>query len=59
MGYRWKVEDETRIRFWEDIWLGSSGLAIQFWEFYCLVNEQNRTIAELWNGVNLCFIQPL
>jgi hypothetical protein len=46
IGYRWKVGDGTR-RICE------SSLAIQFRELYCLVNEQNRTIAELWDGFNL------
>jgi hypothetical protein len=41
------------VRFWEDLWLGTSSLAIQFWELYCIVNEQGKTIAELWDGVDL------
>jgi hypothetical protein len=53
MGYRWKVGDGVRVRFWEDLWLGSSSLAIHYWELYCLVNEQNTSIAELWDGENL------
>jgi hypothetical protein len=48
-----KVGDGTKIRFWGDLWLGSSSLAIQFWEIYCIVNEQNRNIADLLDGVNL------
>jgi hypothetical protein len=28
MGYRWKIGNGKSIRFWEDIWLGSSSLAI-------------------------------
>jgi hypothetical protein len=53
MGYRWKVGDGTKIKFWEDMWLGSHSLAIQYWEVYSIVNEQNKTIAELWDGSNL------
>jgi hypothetical protein len=53
MGYRWNVGDDSRVRFWEDLWIGSSSLAIQYWELYCIVNEQNRSIAELWDEVNL------
>jgi hypothetical protein len=41
------------VRFWEDLWLGRSSLAIQFWELYLIVNEQGKTIAELWDGVDL------
>jgi hypothetical protein len=53
MGYMWKVGDRTSVRFREDNWIGSSSLVIQYWELYCLVNEQSKTIAELWDGENL------
>jgi hypothetical protein len=53
MGYRWKVGNGKKIRFWEDVWIGSSSLAIQYWEIYCIVNEQNHTIAEIWDGTHL------
>jgi hypothetical protein len=47
------VERGNRVRFWEDVWLSSSSLVIQYWELYCIVNEQNSTIADLWDGCNL------
>jgi hypothetical protein len=53
MGYRWNVGNGVSVRFWEDVWLGTSSLAIQYWELYCTVNEQNKTITELWDGSNL------
>jgi hypothetical protein len=53
MGYRWKVGDGKKIKFCEDVWIGSSSLAIQFWEIYCIVNEQNSTLADLWVGEQL------
>jgi hypothetical protein len=53
MGYRWKVGNGKKIRFWEDVWLGSSSLAIQYWEIYVIINEHNKTISELWDGENL------
>jgi hypothetical protein len=53
MGYRWEVGNGYKIRFWEDVWVGSSSLSIQCWEIYCLINEQNRSIVELWGCVNL------
>jgi hypothetical protein len=53
MGYMWKVGNGRTIKFWEDHWFGSCSLAIQFWEVYFLLNEQNKTIAELWDGVSL------
>jgi hypothetical protein len=50
MGFRWKVENGRKIKFWEDNWLESSGLAIQYWNLYEIVNEKTGTIAELWDG---------
>jgi hypothetical protein len=53
MGYKCKVGNGKRIRLWEDNWLGSSSLAIQFWPLYRIVNEKGKTLAELWDGINL------
>jgi hypothetical protein len=53
LGYRWKVGKGSRVRFWEDLWVGTSSIAIQYWELYCIVTEQNKSIADLWHGVNL------
>jgi hypothetical protein len=30
MGYRWNVGSGSKIRFWEDLWICSSSLAIQY-----------------------------
>jgi hypothetical protein len=53
MGYRWKLGNGQKVRFWEDVWVENSSLAIQFWEIYVIINEQNKTVAVLWDGVNL------
>jgi hypothetical protein len=53
MGYQWKVGDGEKVKFWEDHWFGTCSLAIQYWEVYFLVNEQNRTFVELWDGETL------
>jgi hypothetical protein len=53
MGYIWKVGNGVKIHFWEDVWLGSSSLDMQYWEIYCIINEHNKTIAKLWDGVDL------
>jgi hypothetical protein len=42
-----------KIRFWEDAWIGTFILAIQYWELYYLINKQNKSIVELWDGTNL------
>jgi hypothetical protein len=53
---RWGINGRLRLgemSFWEDHLLGTSSLTIQYWELYCLANEQFRTVAELWDGQNL------
>lgn len=52
-GYRWIVGDGTKIKFWEDVWFGSSSLAVQFWPLYIICNECNATIADIWDGHTL------
>jgi mannosylglycoprotein endo-beta-mannosidase len=47
LGYRWNVGNGKKVRLWEDIWLGPSSLAIQFWPLYRIVVEQGKTIADL------------
>ena len=49
-GYRWKVGDGTKIRFWEDTWFGTSPLCVQFWDLYCICNETLVSISEVWDG---------
>ena len=51
----WKVGNDRKIKFWEDHWFGSCSLATQFWELYIIANEQNSTIAEVWDGAQLRF----
>jgi hypothetical protein len=53
IGYRWKIGNGRKVKFWEDNWLGSSSLAIQFWDLYIIMNEKNKTVQDLWDGTNL------
>jgi hypothetical protein len=55
MGYRWKIGNGKRIRFWEDLWFGSCSLAIQFWDIYTIINEQGCSVNEAWDGFHLKF----
>jgi hypothetical protein len=34
-------------------WFGNSPLAVQFFELYVIYNEQNKTIAHIWDGSTL------
>lgn len=53
IGYCWKIGNGRKVKFWEDQWFGSSSLAIQYWDLYTIVNEQNATVATLWDGDQL------
>jgi len=53
LGYMWKIGNGQKVKFWEDNWLGSSSLAIQFWKLYEIVNEKSHTVCELWDGTTL------
>jgi hypothetical protein len=53
LGYRWKIDNGEKVLFWEDNWLGTSCLAIQFLKLYVLINEKNKIVADLWDGTNL------
>jgi hypothetical protein len=34
-GYRWKIGDGRKVRFWEDTWFSTSPLAVQFFLALC------------------------
>lgn len=53
MGYRWKVGDGKSIKFWEDVWFGTSPLSILYWDIYSVSNQQTLTISEIWDGSQL------
>jgi hypothetical protein len=53
IGFRWKVGSGRKIKFWEDTCLGSSSLAVQYWDLYFLVNEKICTIVDVWDGNEL------
>jgi hypothetical protein len=56
---RWDIDEKLvmaeKTRFWVDQWFGSSSMAIQFWEVYSIINEQDKTVREAWDGYNLMF----
>jgi hypothetical protein len=55
MGYRWKICNDRKVRFWEDCWFGTCSLAIQFWEVYSIINEHGKTVRDAWDGHHLRF----
>jgi hypothetical protein len=52
-GYKWLVGNGTNIKFSEDTWYGNAPLAILYWDVYMIVNQQDKTIHELWDGSQL------
>jgi hypothetical protein len=50
LGYRWKDGNEKSIRFWKNVWFENIPLATQFWDIFIVVNQQTKTIEELWDG---------
>ena len=52
-GYRWKVGDGRKIRFWEDTWFGTAPLAVQFWDLFSICNQIGVTLASVWDGAEI------
>jgi hypothetical protein len=55
VGYRWIVGNGRRVLFQEDTWLGHCSLSIVYWDLYTIVNEQQCTVADAWDGDELMF----
>jgi hypothetical protein len=53
IGYKWQVGNGRKILFWVDTWIGNCSLAILFWDLYSIVNEQQITVADAWDGTDL------
>jgi hypothetical protein len=53
MGYKCQVGNGKKILFWEDTWIGNCSLSILFRDLYIIVNEQQSTLAQVWDGTNL------
>lgn len=52
-GYRWMVGDGVKIRFWEDTWIGTAPLDVQYWDLYLICMETNVSVKTVWDGNNL------
>lgn len=48
------VGNGVKIRFWADTWFGTSPLADQY-PIYVICSEQNATISNVWDGLQLKF----
>jgi hypothetical protein len=55
MGYKWKIGNGRKARFWEDLWFGSCNQAIQYWNIYSIVNLEGCSVREAWNNLHLRF----
>jgi hypothetical protein len=52
-GYRWKIGDGGKDRFWEDTWFGTSPIAVQCFPLYVLCNENGSTVQQIWDESQL------
>jgi hypothetical protein len=53
MGIKWVISDGRKIRFWENLWIGNTSLAIAYWPLYVINEQQGKTVHEVWDGENL------
>lgn len=51
--YRWKLGNGELISFWHDTWVGECSLKVQFWDLYCICNQTECTVAQVWDGREL------
>ena len=47
------AKGSSQVRFWLDTWFGTSPFSVQFWDIYCICNEQNATISQIWDGTTV------
>jgi hypothetical protein len=52
-GYRWKIGDGTKIRFWEDTWFATAPLTVHFWDLCCICDQIGVTLADVWDGLEV------
>ena len=44
LGVKWVVGNGTKLRFWEDNWVGNTNLAIMFWPLYVINEQHGKTV---------------
>ena len=50
---KFKLDNRTQIRFWEDKWLGSQALKIQYPNLFNIVRKKQATVADVLNSTPL------
>ena len=50
---KFKLGNGTQIRFWEDKWLGSQALKIQYLNLFNIVRKKQATVADVLNSTPL------
>ena len=50
---KFKLDNGTQIRFWEDKWLGSQALKIQYSNLFDIVWKKQATMADVFNSAPL------
>jgi hypothetical protein len=50
---RFRVQDGTRTRFWEDLWLGKDPLMLKYPSLYRIVRRKNVSVAQVLSTIPL------
>uniref|UniRef100_A0A453GXL2 Reverse transcriptase zinc-binding domain-containing protein n=1 Tax=Aegilops tauschii subsp. strangulata TaxID=200361 RepID=A0A453GXL2_AEGTS len=51
--YKWKLGNGENVSFWHDIWVGDYSLKTRFWDLFCICNQSECSVAQVWDGVTL------
>ena len=51
--FKWNLGNGDKISFWDGTWVGDSSLKTQFWEVYEICQQQQCSVSEVWDGLNL------
>jgi hypothetical protein len=49
-GYRWKIGDGSKIRFWEDTWFATAPPSSAILGPYCICDQIGIGLADVWDG---------
>ena len=47
--WKYKIGNSARVRFWLDLWCGSTTLSMSFSDHFEMAVNKNETVAEVWD----------
>lgn len=54
-GFKWKIGNGRKVKFWENNWLGPSNLAIQHWDYIPLLMKKQVSKLVGWREPEMHF----